>query len=367
MNINKENYEAYFLDYYEKSLGTEQVAELMVFLEENPGLKEEFEDFDIEIVLAPDDDLHFTKKESLKKTVLIPFGGIDETNYEETILAELEGELSEKETVALKGFLSANPKIKPEYNLLKSTFLVPDKTIVFENKKELKKGGLFAPEALGYSTQIYYTLSIAATIIILLGFYFGISKRGRDKRDFTKLNRIEALRPSFSENKTIGSRNFKTNPVRVSVTEKMEFHGQDNNPSNLPAGKEGFREKEELIATIPSVISFEITIPESDNNILLVSRNSFDEVSTNQIKGSITEKEKTFIARFITGLENKLLPNRKTERKSFLEYTVEGFNLIADKEVEVIREKDENGNVIAYNVVGDNMQFTRRKRNASRE
>ncbi|NOX47667.1 MAG: hypothetical protein GXO89_11895, partial [Chlorobi bacterium] len=362
MKINKENYGAYFLDYYEKNLDTEQVAELLVFLEENPVLKEEFEDFDIEIILDFDNGLHFEKKESLKKTTLIAFGGIDETNYEETMLDELEGGLSEKGAAGLKGFLSANPKIKLEYNLLKSTFLVPDKTIVFENKEELKKEGVFAI----YSTQIYYALSIAATIFILLGFFFGISRKGQNNRDFTKLNKIEILHPSFSEKKIVEARKSPENNTHITVSEKPDIQQQGKKPVYQINGHKTSREKEELIETIPSVIGFEITIPESDDEILIVSRSSFDGVSSIIIENSATEKEKSFMAKFISGLGNKIIPKRKTERKSILEYTVEGFNLMADKEVEVIREKDENGNVIAFNVVGDNMQFTRRKRNVGK-
>ncbi len=363
MKINKENYGAYFLDYYEKNLDTEQVAELMVFLEENPVLKEEFEDFDIELILDSDNGLHFEKKESLKKTTLIAFGGIDETNYEETMLAELEGGLSEKGAARLKGFLSANPKIKLEYNLLKSTFLVADKTIVYEDKGELKKGGVFAI----YTTQIYYALSIAATIIILLGSYFGISRKGQNNRNFTKLNKIEVLHPSFSEKKIVETRKSPENNIHITVAEKPDIQQQGKKPIDQINGHKTSREQEELIATIPRLNCFEIPYTESNASILFVSRNSFDGVSTNNLKDPVPEKGKPFISRFMAGMGNKFIPKRKPERKSILEYTVEGFNLMADKDVEVIREKDENGNVIALNVMGDNIQFTRRKRNIGKE
>ncbi len=363
MTINKENYEAYFLDYYENSLNTEQVAELMVFLEENPELKESFEDFDIDIILDADNDLLFTKKESLKKTGLISFGGIDESNYELIMLAELDEELSKKESVELKGFLSANPKLKLEYNLLKSTFLVSDKTIVFENKEELKKGGVFVI----YSTQIYYALSIAATIIILLGFYFGISKKGPDNREFTQIEKMETIPPSFSEKEIIKTRPELSSTVNTTIAKLPEIQNPKDNPVHRPAKSVETGEKEEPIAYIPSVNDFEISIPKSDNDVLIVSRSSFDGVSTNHLKDSGTGKEKPFVARFIAGLGNKLIPRRDNVKKSFIEYTVEGYNMMADKEVEVIRQKDENGNVIAYNVVGDNMQFTRKKRNVGKE
>ena len=67
MTINRNNYEAFFLDYRENNLTPEQVAELLIFLEQYPDLKEEFESFET-IQMAPDKNIRFEVKESLKKT-----------------------------------------------------------------------------------------------------------------------------------------------------------------------------------------------------------------------------------------------------------------------------------------------------------
>ena len=62
--INKNNYEAFFLDYYEGNLTTEQVAELLLFIEQHPEHKEEFESFE-NISLVPEKN-SFSVKSSLK-------------------------------------------------------------------------------------------------------------------------------------------------------------------------------------------------------------------------------------------------------------------------------------------------------------
>ncbi len=46
MSINRNNYEAFFLDYFEGRLPEEGKEELMRFLELNPDLKKEFEGFE---------------------------------------------------------------------------------------------------------------------------------------------------------------------------------------------------------------------------------------------------------------------------------------------------------------------------------
>ena len=66
MSINRHNYEAYFLDYYEKNLNPAQVKELMSFLDHNPDLKDEFNDFEL-ISLESDNQVSFPSKQSLKK------------------------------------------------------------------------------------------------------------------------------------------------------------------------------------------------------------------------------------------------------------------------------------------------------------
>ena len=47
MKINRDNYEAYFLDYHEGHLSLEMVRELHLFIEQNPDLKNSITDFEI--------------------------------------------------------------------------------------------------------------------------------------------------------------------------------------------------------------------------------------------------------------------------------------------------------------------------------
>ncbi len=137
MKINRKNHEAYFLDYRENNLSPEQVAELMIFLEQNPDLKASFEAFE-NIELVADNSIKFATKENLKKPHLIPIDNITESNYEEKMVAKLEGDISEDENIELTAFMELNPKLKLEYNLLRSTFLKPDESIIYLDKESLK-------------------------------------------------------------------------------------------------------------------------------------------------------------------------------------------------------------------------------------
>ena len=65
MSININNYEIYFIDYFDGNLPEEVVAELMLFLEANAELKEEFESF--ENINLTQDKIVFEDKSSIKK------------------------------------------------------------------------------------------------------------------------------------------------------------------------------------------------------------------------------------------------------------------------------------------------------------
>ena len=133
MNINRENYEIYFLDYHEGRLEPGQVAELLVFLEAHPELKEEFEDFE-NIPVAPDMSVYFAEKTSLKKNNVSDFGPINASNYESYFIAETEKQLTPDEQLWLAGFMERNPGLTNDLELYIKTRIQPDLQIQYPGK-----------------------------------------------------------------------------------------------------------------------------------------------------------------------------------------------------------------------------------------
>ena len=52
MKINRDNYEAYFLDYFEGQLSLEMVEEVLMFADQNPDLRNVLEDFEAVSLVA---------------------------------------------------------------------------------------------------------------------------------------------------------------------------------------------------------------------------------------------------------------------------------------------------------------------------
>ena len=144
MKINRNNYEEFFLDYFDGNLNSTQVKELFVFINENPNIyKEEFDSFE-KFSLVAEEEIVFEDKESLKKKDIISIGSIDSSNYEMFFVAEIENDLSDKELKEVQFFIQKNPHLAETFHLLKLSKLKPDTSIIFENKDNLKKNEIVA-------------------------------------------------------------------------------------------------------------------------------------------------------------------------------------------------------------------------------
>ena len=131
MKINKNNYEAYFLDYHEGNLSPEEVTELLLFVEQYPDLKEELESFE-NFTIEDYSSITFENKSSLKKE-------ITDNNREEYFIKAVEKTLNVAEKNLLENYLKQHPQFLVDYNLFQKTKVEADTSIVFEKKDAMKK------------------------------------------------------------------------------------------------------------------------------------------------------------------------------------------------------------------------------------
>lgn len=138
MKINRDNYEAYFLDYHEGQLGPEMVQEVLLFVETNPDLLSIFEGFQA-VTLVSDADIVFENKASLKKNQVFATSQVNDSNYEEFLIGEIEGLLDTNQLSALDEFISINPQFENDRRLFGLAHLTKDNEVVFEAKESLKQ------------------------------------------------------------------------------------------------------------------------------------------------------------------------------------------------------------------------------------
>src|SRR5204863_5066983 len=120
MNIDRHNYEEYFLLYVDNELTVDQKSQVELFVKQNPDLEEELVMLE-QSKLIPDASIHFNKKEVLMKEE--SDASINMNNYQEWLVLYVDNELNKEEKIAVEKFLGAHPKIQHELELFQRTKL----------------------------------------------------------------------------------------------------------------------------------------------------------------------------------------------------------------------------------------------------
>jgi hypothetical protein len=135
--INEENIEAYLLDYQEGNLSKEEKHAVEAYVLLHP-------EFAIDILLEPlplDTSIQFENKSSLKKQNHIKpaiFSDLNENESELFLVAKIENQLTDAEEIHFNNSLHSDSNFAKEYSLYYKTILVPNTSIEFNEKSNLK-------------------------------------------------------------------------------------------------------------------------------------------------------------------------------------------------------------------------------------
>jgi hypothetical protein len=172
MKITRDNYEEYFIDYLDGNLSDAQIHEFEAFLLQNPELRDEIEG--LEKIIIPPSDEEFLFKENLKQIDISD--QVSESNFEHFCIAEAEGDLSNQQIEDLNDYLSKHPEKQKERELILKLKVRPDETIVYEDKKSLKKSVFFIQRP-----AVYKTIAFAASIALLMIVYFSFMEKDMEQ------------------------------------------------------------------------------------------------------------------------------------------------------------------------------------------
>ena len=158
--INKENYEAFLIDYLDGNLNDEMKLMLENFLDDNPEIKAEFEEFE-NISLAPI-NIAFENKAMLKQDK-------SEAYFDALIIDDVEGKITNSDKRELESVLKTDSTLTKKHLQYSKTKLIPDLSIVYSAKESLK-------QKTKIYTLYYYAASVAAILLLFVSFYNGNEK-----------------------------------------------------------------------------------------------------------------------------------------------------------------------------------------------
>jgi len=173
--ISRQNYEIWFLDYHEGLLDSDAAEQLFSFLDKNPDLKQEFDNF--EILSLENENVDFQHKNKLHKTINLPLiEGLNE--FEILAVKKIENDITGSEEEILTHLTSISSERSKEFSTFKLTKLKPDTNAIYQNKDILKK-------ETGIFRRIYaYSGAIAAAIVLVLFFFSLIRTPGNEVFDY---------------------------------------------------------------------------------------------------------------------------------------------------------------------------------------
>jgi hypothetical protein len=159
MNINRDNYESYFIDFLDGTLAPDAVDGLLDFLSANPDLANELKDME-RMVLAPA-DLDEFPIEALLKTELDC-----QPNFDDACIQYMEGDMQPEKQIEFEAFVAKKPEKQRELKLFLATKLKPNLNETFGNLYTLKR--------YPFAQTVGVALAVAASIVLLVGLWFSI-------------------------------------------------------------------------------------------------------------------------------------------------------------------------------------------------
>lgn len=195
MNINRHNYEEYFILYMDNELSAEERRMVEEFVQHHPDLKDELNSL-MQFKLTPDTHIVFEGKEELLKENGNSI--ITLNNYEEWFSLYTDNELTAEQKLLVDKFTAANPAAQKELDILQKVKLQPE-PIIFPLKKLL-----YRKEEKTRRIAPVYWRAAAAVLVIVLGISVVISvnkKSSVNEPEIASKTQLVPAEPG-TENKT---------------------------------------------------------------------------------------------------------------------------------------------------------------------
>ena len=339
MNITRNNYEAFLIDYMDGRLDPIQSNQLLNFLTQNPDLKKEFERYE-NIKISPSKDIHL-KKQILKRN-FSDIKKINKTNFEEFCIAKLEGDLQENDEIRLSQYMDKHPEMIKDYNLYSRLYLKPDYNIKYPGKNNIKKSVL-----LMYKRSMYFYVSSAAAIIIVIMLVFMPKKQKEEisKVQFADITpEKEIVQKKETQNNTEIDLGSTLEEIKeVQPANKILNTRLKNAIPDKPINNTATREKEMLSYLNPIEAGIENTFnyPNLIMNRLGTTENyqegnfALKDIFIRKLKNSILQKD------FSTNIKNKII-------WSAAEAGIKSYNYLTESEVELEKKLNSEGKVVAF-------------------
>ena len=216
MNINRYNYEEFFLLYVDNELSAAERRQVEVFVQKNPDLEEELMMLK-QSQLKADTSFILEDKSSLFRSERHAMINLE--NYETFFLLYVDGELSDAERTSVELFASQHPAQQQELEILLQTRITPETSVVFPNKEDLYRR---AGSERVVAFKVWRIVAVAAMLILTVGIFWLNSGDGT-KPPIAKMNNAGGQKSDQQvASKTNGASDQTAKDDQITEKEKQE-------------------------------------------------------------------------------------------------------------------------------------------------
>lgn len=367
MEINIDNYEVFIIDYLDNKLGPLETAQLLLFLENHPGLKDEFEDLKT-INITPTSNESFGFTESLKQPSDKDAVNLSFLNYSHYFIAATEGDLSETGYNLLNQFLEKHPELKSEYHLFEACKLKPDTKVHYPEPEKLKI------KSKSVFMRYYLAIGIAASLLLIVTVFLRLTPETNKDLNRSMLNSIEQQANTNVSNTEKKDKEKESKPASI---EENEISTQTKKSATVEKkttdSKTSAKEQTERVMPIRKIEKKNMIINTtgliSDNKTMNFYSNLYDDIRLSQELAMAEEEDQEEITvekhsqnirnikagRILNSVLNsgEQLAEQIPQSMNgwlFADLGVKGFNLLTNNNYSINRSYSEKGRIEQLNV-----------------
>jgi hypothetical protein len=251
VDINRDNYEAYFVMYVDDELNATERKAVEQFIEQNPDLEEEMVMLQ-QSVLKADDHIVFEQKELLfKGTEHTP---INEQNCEEYFVLYGDDELTNAEKDKVEQFVYHHPQYQADFELIQQVKLLPDNALSLPDKTYLYRTEKDDNRVVAFP---WWRFTAAAVTILAIGTltWFIASNTGNKQPEVVKRtsdtnitngatespvtspgiedNGVAVTEPPVPANATTSTKEPEEKVIAVNPEKNIHFASNKQKPSHV--------------------------------------------------------------------------------------------------------------------------------------
>ncbi|MEO6539458.1 MAG: hypothetical protein ABIN74_00650 [Ferruginibacter sp.] len=274
MNINRHNYEEFFLLYVDKELTAADRKAVNIFVKENPDLRAEL--LGLQQTVVKPENISLGKKDWL-------YMEEDITSLQEDLLLYADDELMATDKKSVEFLLATDKAAQSEWSVLQQTKLQPDMDVVFAEKQSL-----YRKEAVRVVGFTWWRVA-AAAILLGFGFWTGVAvyknnKTATRSKELAKdgTNQPAQIKTTIPGNKTtVATQPDEKLTAENTASTSVQKNSEGKTIENIPGAKK--KNDQNIISPKEnSVVQNNNKAP--DNNLPKSSLQNINSIESNETK-----------------------------------------------------------------------------------